>query len=165
MTQVKIVSGGQTGVDQAALAAAKAAGLQTGGWMPRGWITLDGIHEDFRDLYGMTECPEPGYPARTALNVRDSDATVRIAKTYGSPGERCTLSAIHAHSKPHLDISWKPKQPLPRPGLLLEWLLEFNVHTLNVAGNSEQTAAGIYTAAYNFLLSVFILWKGNEHER
>jgi len=156
---LKVISGGQTGVDQAALAAAKAAEIQTGGWMPYGWMTLDGIREDFKDLYSMHECQDEGYSPRTDLNVRDSDATIRIAKTFSSPGERCTLIAIHRHNKPYLDIGWKPRQPLPGPDFLVEWLLQFEICTLNVAGNSEKTASGIYRAVYDFLLPVFSLWK------
>lgn len=154
-----VISGGQTGVDQAALAAARAAGLATGGWMPYGWQTLEGTREDFRALYNMRECQDVGYGARTQLNVRDADATLRIAKTFSSPGERCTLIALHQQQKPHLDISWKPKVALPNPTIIRDWLKQFNVTILNVAGNSERTAPGVFQPTYDFLLAVFLLWS------
>jgi len=59
-----IVSGGQTGADQAGLRAAKAAGIETGGWAPHGWTTEKGPAPWLAD-YGLAECPIPGYPART----------------------------------------------------------------------------------------------------
>lgn len=154
---MKIISGGQTGVDQAALQAAKEAGLPTGGYMPTGWLTLEGIRADFAELYGMEAMASGGYRERTHLNVKTADATIRFAKTFGSPGERCTMIAIRQNNKPHLDINWHKKDPLPSPSLITEWLQHHNINILNVAGNSEQTAPGINRVAYQFFLSVFIL--------
>lgn len=159
IAQLKVISGGQTGVDQAALAAAQATGLTTGGWMPLGWRTLTGARADFHDIYNMTECQDYGYGPRTDLNVGDATATLRFAKTFGSPGERRTLIALQRFNKPHLDIAWKRGALLPPPALVVDWLISYRVTTLNVAGNSEQTAPGIYQAAYDFLLPVFALWK------
>jgi hypothetical protein len=164
MQRLKVISGGQTGVDQAALAAAKAAGLQTGGHMPYGWQTQDGTYENFKEEYGMEECQEPGYSPRTLLNIINSDATLRIARTYSTSGEICTIKHIHAQDKPHLDIHWKPRHPLHPPTPIVEWLNQYEVKTLNVAGNSEKTSPGIYTITYTLLLAVFKQWK-QTHEQ
>lgn len=51
----RVISGGQSGVDQAALRAARAAGIPTGGSMPRGFLTEDGPRPDFAELYGLVE--------------------------------------------------------------------------------------------------------------
>lgn len=153
---LKVISGGQTGVDQAGVEAAKSVGIATGGTMPFGWMTLDGCCPEFRDKYGMTEWQESGYAARTEQNVLDSDGTLRIAKTFSSPGERCTLIALHKHDKPHLDLAIKK---LPKPEFVLDWLIAHNIKTLNVAGNSEDTAPGIFAGAKMFLAVVFLLWK------
>jgi hypothetical protein len=77
----EVVTGGQTGADQAALRAARAAGIPTGGWAPLGWLveTADGKRTEAAPWlaeYGLTECPEPGFPARARANVRDSDGTL-----------------------------------------------------------------------------------------
>jgi hypothetical protein len=76
----KVISGGQTGADQGGLRAAQAAGIATGGWAPKGWLTES--PDGRRDVatpqladFGLVECPEPGYPARTAANARESDGT------------------------------------------------------------------------------------------
>jgi Circularly permutated YpsA SLOG family len=66
-TSFKIVSGGQTGADQAGLRAARAAGIETGGWAPKGWDTEDGPAPWLED-FGLIECPVTGYPARTEAN-------------------------------------------------------------------------------------------------
>ena len=156
---IKIISGGQTGVDLAALVTARAAGIPTGGWLPYGCVNLDGIHDEYKELYDMVECQDPGYGARTELNVLNSDGTLRFAKTFSSPGERCTIAAIHKHNKPHLDISWKPKDRyIVSAASVVEWLIQHEIKTLNVAGNSEKTSPGIYNAACEFLNAVFIRW-------
>ena len=154
---VKVISGGQNGVDQAALRAAKESGIATGGWMPRGFRTLDGNRHDFREAYGMEEHTSRDYPPRTEQNVLESDVTLRIAEDFSSPGERCTLNAINRLGKPHLDISIKeillhPEVNAVRVAL---WLDREKVTTLNVAGNSEHTSPGIGVTAYNFLKRVF----------
>jgi hypothetical protein len=71
----KIVSGGQTGAAQAGLRAARAAGLETGGWALKGWATEDGPALWLAD-FGLVQCRRPGYPPRTEANARDSDGTI-----------------------------------------------------------------------------------------
>src|SRR4051812_12471606 len=87
----RVVSGGQSGADQAALRAARAANIPTGGWAPKGWRTEDGAAPWLAD-FGLVECPESGYPARTRANVRDSDVTVWFGDWH-SPGGKTTLDA------------------------------------------------------------------------
>jgi hypothetical protein len=72
----KIVSGGQTGADQAEWRAAETYGLATGGWMPRGFLTEDCPRPDFAALYDAREMPTAEYPPRTKQNAQDSDATL-----------------------------------------------------------------------------------------
>ena len=72
----RIVTGGQTGADQAGWRVARAFGIATGGWMPLGFLTEDGPRPEFAELYGAMEMPTASYRARTERNVRDSDATL-----------------------------------------------------------------------------------------
>src|SRR3954452_16183504 len=85
----QIISGGQTGADQAAWRAAIASGLATGGWMPLGFLTEDGPRPEFAELYGAKETTRADYRQRTEANVRDSGATVWLGPT-GSPGYKAT---------------------------------------------------------------------------
>lgn len=151
----KIISGGQTGVDQGALRAAKAVGLETGGWAPRGWRTLDGPAPWLATQFGLREHGGT-YAARTRANVRDSDATIRIARDWESPGELCTMKAIRKYGRPHLDLlrSYSLKDGLePAVEALREFLWKYSVQVLNVAGNSERTAPGIGRTAEAVLLT------------
>ena len=70
-----MIRGGQTGADQGGLRAARAAGIPTSGFAPKGWLieSEDGRHNvpaPWLAEYGLVECPEPGYPARTLAYVR-----------------------------------------------------------------------------------------------
>lgn len=145
---MKIISGGQTGADRGALIAAKDLGFQTGGWMPKGFLAHDGHHPEFAVLYGMRETDSPKYPPRTALNVKESDATIRIAMFFNSPGELLTKKMIEQYNKPSFDIN--PLDSSICPEMVAEWIMEQEAKTINVAGNSEKTANGIteFTIAY-----------------
>lgn len=147
----RVISGGQTGADVAALKAARAVGIPTGGWLPKGFITLEGPRPEYVGLYGMQECSRGGYPTRTELNVRDSDGTLRFARDFKSPGERCTLKNIKWHGRPYFDVD------IDRPALwndVWNWIGANNVRVLNVAGNSEETAPGIGDFVYGYLFDL-----------
>jgi hypothetical protein len=131
---IKVISGGQIGSDIAALRAAKKYGFLTGGWLPKGCITLQGSNPSLIQEFSMQEHVSSGYPPRTEANVRDSDATLRIAVNFKSKGEICTLKAIKWYKKPHLDID--VKNPLSIDEVVC-WLTENKVRVLNVAGNAD----------------------------
>ena len=145
----KVISGGQTGVDQAALQAAKDVGLTTGGTAPKGWRTLGGPLPALKD-FGLKQHQSPDYPPRTRQNVADAEATLQVYENPGSPGEVCTLRAVDELKKPlyRLDL-----RCLPKPETVGAWMQRFK--TVNVAGNSERTCPGIGKRAYDFLLKVF----------
>jgi hypothetical protein len=91
----KVVSRGQTGADQAGWRAARAFGIPTGGWMPRGFLTEEGSRPEFAELFGAFEMPTPDYRARTEQNVRDSDATV----WFGDVTTQCARATLGACDK------------------------------------------------------------------
>jgi hypothetical protein len=137
----KVITGGQTGADQAGWRAAKAAGVPTGGWIPKGFLTEDGPRPEFRELYGA---------ARTRQNVRDSDATIWFG-AVDSRGYKATHDAALVHSKPYF-IVW-PRTT--RPSDLAAWLAKKRVRILNVAGNRESVSPGIGARVEAFLAEVF----------
>jgi hypothetical protein len=150
----RVISGGQTGADRAALAAAKAAGIATGGWMPRGFRAQDGPQPEFAALYGIREHTSDRYPPRTTLNVKESDATLRFATVWDSPGEVLTRGMCSRYGKPQLEVT--PGGKLT-PADVAEWLVRNNVRVLNVAGNTERTSPGIEAFVCDFLAEVFRL--------
>ncbi|NJL70656.1 MAG: hypothetical protein HC888_03070 [Candidatus Competibacteraceae bacterium] len=148
----KVISGGQTGVDIAGLRAAKLCGLETGGTAPKGYRTMDGVNYDLRDIFGVAEHADWAYPPRTECNVKDSDATIRVATNFDSTGERLTHKYLCKHRRPYFDVD--PRNP-PDVAEVVEWLRDNRVEILNVAGNSERTSPGIEVVARDFLFKVF----------
>jgi hypothetical protein len=148
----KVISGGQTGADEAGLVIAKRFGIQTGGMMPRGFKTLSGPRPDMAETFGVKEHASTDYVARTYMNVYHSDGTVRFAGNFKSRGEICTLKAIEKYDKPHFDVDLTDPRPVSD---FVAWLKAANISTLNVAGNAEQTFAGAFRTTYNYLTDAF----------
>jgi hypothetical protein len=143
----KIVSGGQAGVDRAALDAALELGLPCGGWCPRGRRAEDG---PIPPRYPLTETPTASYPQRTEWNVRDSDGTLVLHLGYRDRGTGLTLRLAGRYRRPSLEVD------LRRPGepaTLRDWAAREGVAVLNVAGPRESRNPGVHDAAFLFLLA------------
>lgn len=145
MNLIKIISGGQTGADQAALDAALKLNIETGGWCPRGCLTEDGPNYDLIKVYKLKETSSDKYPQRTYFNVRDSDGTIRVANDLQSPGQKLTLKAINFYNKPYIDIKLNEDVEISK------WLKDNDIRTLNVAGNRESKCPGIYKYVFDLL--------------
>ena len=130
-----VMSGGQTGADQAGLRIAKQFGIPTGGWMPLDWQTGAGPRPDFEQLYGMKCLHHGGYKERTEANVRLSDGTIRFAANFNSMGEKCTLNAILDNNKPYMDIDIN--NPVSTASDVAAWIRKNNIKKLNIAGNTQ----------------------------
>lgn len=149
---IKIISGGQTGVDQAALRAAKAIGLPTGGWVPKGFRAQDGFHPEFREMYGMVEDGHYQYPPRTRKNVYDADATL-ILGNAGSAGCKLTAKLCAELNKPYLAMPWTDN--LSTSVLVIkDFISRVRPSVLSVAGNREESYPGIGAWAEGVLISV-----------
>ncbi len=154
MPVTRIVSGGQTGVDRAALDTAIAHGIAIGGWCPK-----DGWAEDLVEAPGLltrypvlTETPERRPEQRTAWNVRDSDATLILLASPGiacSPGTVFTQEQARHFCKPTLIVSLGRYESIDEAQ---SWLSDFQADlALNIAGPRESQSPGIYAAAAAFL--------------
>lgn len=150
MSLKKVISGGQTGADRAALIAAKRRGFQTGGYMPRGFMTSEGPNPALAKEFGLLEHPG-GYRERTWANVAMADATLRFAQRWSSPGEICTLNALRHYHKPYRDINLADG---PGWDEIAEWLANSRVTVLNVAGNSERTCPGISEFVIDYMIEM-----------
>lgn len=141
----KIVSGGQTGVDRAALDVALKLGIPCGGWCPKGRIAEDGIIDE---RYPLRETDSADYAVRTEMNVKDTDATLIITQGPVTEGTARTLDLAKKFKKTHLVVDLSKAKD---PAIVRKWL-EFNqVGTLNVAGPRESKTPGIYDKAVEFL--------------
>lgn len=171
-----IISGGQTGVDQAAWRAAKLHALRTGGWMPQGYMTEEGPRPEFADLYGAKESRSNDYKVRTYLNAQEADATLWIGPT-GSPGWKVTWASCCDH---------QPRSQNRRPLIVVDDFMErmretylmapirdqvARIARLNVAGSRESRIPGIGQQAEDFLNMLFReidkqeRWLISEHEK
>lgn len=146
----KIVTGGQTGVDQTAWRVARGFRIATGGWMPQGFLTEDGPRPDLAELFGAAEMPSPAYRARTEQNARDSDATLWFG-AIDTPGAYATIESCHKLSRSCLRV--EPGGPT-RPSQVADWLRQGRVKTLNVAGSRESEDPEIGTRVERFLSAV-----------
>jgi hypothetical protein len=148
-----IVSGGQTGVDRAALDAALSLGLGCGGWCPKDRRAEDG---KISQRYPLVETPEEDYSQRTAWNVRDADATLILRRGPLSAGTALTLRLARLARKPRRVVNLE--QPGP-PARVRAWLKRHRVKVLNVAGPRESQRPGIGRQAEAFLHEVFLAGK------
>lgn len=156
----RIISGGQTGVDQAALRAAETCGLALGGWCPPGRVCESGIIPSRFQLQETPAERSPGAPdiprsQRTEWNVRDSDATLILqpgSRDKVDPGTGWTRICAERYKKPLLvcDLA-DPEAPVK----IGQWLRAISIETLNVAGPSEGAVPGIEDEAYALLVRVF----------
>lgn len=156
----RIVSGGQTGVDQAALRAAQMCGLECGGWCPPGRLCESGTIPSYFPLVETPiersrEAPDIPRSQRTEWNVRDSDATLILQPSRldkQDPGTEWARCCADRYNRPLLICD--PSDPIA-PEKIKQWLRTESVQTLNVAGPSEITAPGIGNQAYSLLLNLF----------
>ena len=154
--KIRVITGGQRGIDLAALRAAKSSGLPTGGYAPKGWQTEDGPNPGLA-AYGLTEFPIPGYPARTEANVDLADAVLVIGD-QGSPGSKLTVGLCRKKLKPFL--AFETLSPSTAARAILELLPEGG--TLMVAGNRESVNPGIEAAATELLTDAFAIVAGSK---
>ena len=129
--RLKLVSGGQTGVDQGALAAALHCGAPCGGWCPEGRRSEDGA---IPAAYPVRELPGAGYAQRTLQNVRDSDGTALVFAGVLEGGTRLTRSCCIEVSKPCLMIDAAVMTPTDAVDALVRFVARHRIETLNVAG-------------------------------
>lgn len=155
----RIISGGQTGVDQAALRAAISFGIAIGGWCPPGRVSEDGV---IPDTFPLTETPDdrshdaPNTPRsqRTEWNVRDSDGTLVLCLgplDDADTGTRFSASCATRYGKPLFVADPADLADVRR---VREWIDAHGIQKLNVAGPSEQTCSGIGDLTETFMHQV-----------
>lgn len=140
-----ILSGGQTGVDRAALDVAAEQGLSRGGWCPRGRLAEDGPIDAG---YPLRETPRRAYAQRTEWNVRDSDATLILTRGAPDGGTALTIGLARRLGRPLLVIDLEGAAD---PARLGPWLARHSIGRLNVAGPRESRRPGIGAAAREWL--------------
>lgn len=150
----KIVTGGQTGVDRAALDLSLAYSIPYGGWCPRGRIAEDGVLDD---RYNLVETPSEDVAVRTEWNARDSDGTLILSYGELTGGTDWTKVCAEKYGKPFLIVDLRGEGDVAR---FENWCLDHKVEVLNVAGPRESHAPGeIYRLSIRMLKLLFQLEK------
>jgi hypothetical protein len=149
---VRILSGGQTGVDRAALDFAIAKGIPHGGWCPKGRRAEDGVIDA---RYALCETASKDYAVRTRRNVADADATLVLIRGELTGGTLYTVRCAEHLGKPYLVARLDAEDQAQEAERIRDWLVHVEVATLNIAGPRESTQPGIYLRARAFLESTF----------
>ena len=149
----RIVSGGQTGADQAALDIAMELGIPHGGWVPKGRKTESG---PLPARYVVKEMPTDSYPKRTERNVMDSDGTLIISHGELSEGSEYTRMMAAKHGKPWIHIDADKHSIEAAVERIRTWISGNDIETLNVAGPPASKDPYIYAATKTILEAVLL---------
>ncbi len=145
---MKIISGGQTGVDRAALDVAPKHGIQTGGWCPTGRLDEFGR---IPDRYPLRELENGSFTDRTLQNVKDSDGTIIVYPGTLSGGTEETVRFCVEQRRPHLLTDASKTPPNEAAKLIFDFVRENKICTLNVAGPRQTEWPEGYDYAYRVL--------------
>lgn len=173
-----VISGGQTGADQGGICAAKFLNYDTGGMAPKGFETEEGP-APWLAHFGLREGSSKSHKSRTYHNVVHADATViftgmamdpkAIEKAKGaafgatvvpSPDKLFAMYGVDGGSLYTAKLAIAHRKflminPTKDPELR-QWIYEGGIKTLNVAGNRESKAPGIYEWVYEYLLDALV---------
>jgi Circularly permutated YpsA SLOG family len=155
----KIVSGGQTGADQAALDVAIDLGIDHGGWVPLGRKTENGV---LNDQYRMQEMPTADYGHRTEQNVIDSEGTLILSHGRLTGGSEYTRKMAVKQGRPWLHVDLTRMSAFQAARSIGEWLAEQGIGVLNVAGPRASKDPRIYEATRGVLESAYYLGMVND---
>ncbi len=146
----RLVSGGQTGVDRAALDVALELGVPCGGWCPKGRKAEDGV---LPSRYSLKETPAAEYAQRTTWNVRDSEGTLILTMGPATGGTAQTIDDAIRLKRPYLVVDLATH---PDPASVRAWIAANHIRTLNVAGPRESKCPGVYHLASKFLRQLLV---------
>lgn len=150
----KIISGGQTGADRAALDAAIKLRIPYGGWVPKGRITENGI---LPQKYNLMETPTAVYAERTEKNILDSDGTLILSHGLLTGGSEYTRVMALKLNKPYLHVDLNAADPFNAAANICIWLSDHEIKVLNVAGPRSSKDPDIYAAVFDTIESVYYL--------
>jgi hypothetical protein len=152
----RIISGGQTGADRAALDVAIKLGISCGGWIPKGRITEEG---PLPEEYQMQEMPTESYAARTEQNVIDSDGTLIICRGKPTGGSDYTREMALKHKKQLLHVDLNQTTSFDAASLVNSWIKLRQIKILNVAGPRASKDPNVYVDVFRILEWAFKIYR------
>lgn len=147
----KIISGGQTGADRGGLDFAREAGLELGGWCPKGRKAEDG---HVPDVYPLVETSTADYLQRTQMNVDNSDGTLVVFLPPLKGGSARTVQMAQDARK-HVMVIQCTRKAEDAARDVREWIKSNNIRTLNVAGSRESRIPGMHDYVVKVLRAAF----------
>ncbi len=150
----KIISGGQTGVDRAALDVAIKLAVAHGGWIPKGRITETG---PLPEKYNLKETRSSSYADRTEKNVEDADGTLIISRGQLTGGSEYTRDMAIKLNRPWLHVDLSQMAAFQAAIAINQWVLQNEIEVLNVAGPRASKDPSVYKEASNILESAYYL--------
>jgi len=150
----KIISGGQTGADRAALDFAIQHNIPHGGWIPKGRKIEDGT---LPEKYLLQEMPTGSYSKRTEKNILDSDGTLIVSHGLLTGGSALTTGFAEHHGKPWIHIDLEITSYPEAAIMIREWVGRYSIKVLNVAGARASKDPMIYQAVMDLLDAALIL--------
>jgi hypothetical protein len=154
----KIISGGQTGADRAALDFAIKNNLPHGGWLPKGRKAEDGR---LPDHYQLQEMPSGDYSKRTKQNILDSDGTLIVSHGFLTGGSALTEFLAEEHKKPYIHIDLNLLSMQEAAQIINKWIQGHKLKVLNVAGPRGSKDPKIYEATIHLLETTFLNYKAD----
>ncbi len=146
---LKIISGGQTGADRAALDAAIFLNIYHGGWLPRGRKTETG---PLPAKYQLKELASGKYRDRTRKNILGSDGTLIVSSTPLTGGSALTEALAIKFDRPYLHVNLNFVDSVQAAGMICRWMNENRIRVLNVAGPRASGDPEIYRKVFDLLL-------------
>lgn len=150
----KIISGGQTGVDRAALDFAIKFDIPHGGWIIKGRIAEDGVLEE---RYKLQEIPESSYPRRTLKNILESDGTLIISHGLLTGGSDYTRKMAVSRNRPCIHIDLNQMSSFQAAENIRTWIFDNKIEILNVGGPRSSKDPNIYKDVLDILETAFYL--------
>ena len=144
----KVISGGQTGVDRAALDAAMASGIACGGWCPSGRHADDG---PIPDRYPLQETADMDHTVRTEHNVRDSDGTLMLYRGSLQGGTAYAVLMAGHLKRPVMALNLDAS---PDAVSVAGWIEGNHIRVLHIGGQRESSSPGIYDAAHALIADI-----------
>lgn len=159
----KIISGGQTGADQAALDLAIKLNIEHGGWIPKGRKTEAGSLDE---KYRLKEMDTDDYRDRTKQNIVDSDGTVIISRGPLTGGSKLTQSYARVIGRPNCFLNLSTHEEFEASVILKSFIMENQIRVLNVAGPRISGQPWIYQDVRTVLeAAIYLLFLDSDEEK
>jgi len=150
----KIISGGRSGAEMAALDAAIKLGTSYGGWIPKDGGDPGGINAD---KYNLTEMPTTNRIETFKKNIRESDGSLLLSHGTLSSYVKSTKKTILRYSTPLLQVDLNNTNAFSAASLINDWIVDNDLNVLHVTGPSENEDNKIYSATLDILQAVYFL--------